>query len=329
MRTRKLGTSELDVPVICFGCWAIAGGSLWGEQDERDAIDAMHEAIDHGLNFFDSAEGYGGGESEELLGRGLSDRRDEVIIATKASPNHHAPADLKQACEDSLQRLQTDYLDLYQLHWPSREVPFEDTWGAMQELIDEGKVRAAGVSNWGPVDLDTILEHGHPEVDQVAYSLLFRAVEYEIAPKCEQEEISILCYSSIMQGLLADKYTSPDEVPDGRARSRHFSSDRPQARHGEEGAEELTFDTIAAIRDIAEEVGEPMHRLAIAWLIEQPAVGSVIVGIRSPEQARDNIAAANLELSGDVIEELSEVTQPLKEKLGENADMWQGESRIK
>jgi aryl-alcohol dehydrogenase-like predicted oxidoreductase len=199
----------------------------------------------------------------------------------------------------------------------------------MQELIDEGKVRAGGVSNWGPKDLDAILQHGHPDVDQVAYSLLFRAVEYEIAPKCEEEEISILCYSPIMQGLLADKYASPDEVPEGRARSRHFSSDRPQARHGGEGAEELTFDTIDAIRAIAEDVGEPMHRVALAWLVEQPAVGSVIVGIRNPEQARDNAKAGNLNLSTEVIDRLNEATQPLKEELGANADMWQGESRIR
>src|SRR6056297_2709170 len=105
-----------------------------------------------------------------------------------------------------------------------------------------------------------------------------------------------------MQGLLADKYSSPDEVPDGRARSRHFSSDGPQARHGEEGAEELTFDTIDAIRTIAEDVGEPLHRVAIAWLTEQPAVGSVIVGVRSPEQARDNIAAGEMSLSDEVID---------------------------
>ena len=329
MRTRTLGRSDLQVPVICFGCWAIAGDSIWGEQDERDAINAMHEAIDHGLNFFDSAEGYGAGGSEALLGRGLSDRRDRVILATKASPNHHAPDALKQACEDSLQRMQTDYLDLYQLHWPSREVPFADTWGAMQELIDEGKVRAAGVSNFGPQDLGTLLEAGRPASDQVAYSLLFRAVEYEIAPTCEAEGISILCYSPIMQGMLAGKFAKPDDVPDSRARSRHFSDERPQARHGEDGAEELTFETIAAIREIAEDLGEPMHRVALAWLIAQPAVGSVIVGIRSPEQARDNIAAGNLELPSEVIDRLNEATRPLKERLGANADMWQGESRIR
>ena len=173
MRTRRLGNSDLEVPVICFGCWGIAGDSIWGPQDEQHAVDAIRLAVDLGMNFFDTAEGYGGGESEELLGRGLRGLRERAIVATKASPNHHEPAALKQACEDSLRRLGTDYLDLYQLHWPGREVPFEDTWGAMQELIDEGKVRIGGVSNWGPQDIEAILQFGHPHVNQVSYSLLF------------------------------------------------------------------------------------------------------------------------------------------------------------
>ncbi len=329
MQTRKLGNSDLEIPVICFGCWAIAGGQWWGEQDEKDAIDAMRVAMDLGLNFFDTAEGYGGGTSEELLGRGLKGVRDDAIIATKASPGHHAPEDLKQACEASLRRLQTDYIDIYQLHWPSREVPFEDTWGAMQELIDEGKVRVGGVSNWGPKDLDDILKAGHPDVNQVSYSLLFRAIEYEIQPKCVEENISILCYSPLMQGMLTGKYDSPDDVPEGRARSRHFSSEREGTRHGEDGAEEETFDAIRKIQDIADDIGEEMTHLAIAWLIEQPAVGSVITGIRNPEQARDNAAAANLELSEDVLRRLDEATRPLKEKLGPNADMWESDSRIR
>jgi len=329
MQTRKLGASDLEVPVICFGCWAIAGGELWGEQDEQDALDAMREAVDLGLNFFDSAEGYGGGASEELLGRGLRGIRDRAIVATKASPNHHEPAALKQACEDSLRCLQTDYIDVYQLHWPNRTVPFEDTWGAMQELIDEGKVRVAGVSNWGPRDTDDLLRFGHPDVDQVCYSLLFRAPEYEIQPKCVEESISILCYSPLMQGLLAGKFPTPDDVPEGRARSRHFSGDRDGARHGEEGAEQETFAALGEIGRIADDIGAPMVQVAIAWLIEQPAVGSVIAGIRSPTQARTNAAAANLNLPGEVIDRLSELTEPLKQKLGPNADMWESESRIR
>ncbi len=329
MQTRRLGRSDLEVPVICFGCWAIAGGVWWGEQDEQDAIDAIHEAIDLGLNFFDTAEGYGAGASEELLGRGLRGVRDRAIVATKASPNHHSPEALKQACEDSLRRLDTDWIDLYQLHWPNREVPFEDTWAAMEDLIEEGKVRVGGVSNWGPGDLDEILRAGHPDVDQVSYSLLFRAIEYEIKPKCIEEDVSVLCYSPLMQGLLAGKFASPDDVPEGRARSRHFSKERPGTRHGEEGAERETFDAISAIGEIADEIGEEMTRVAIAWLIAQPGVGSVITGIRNPDQARDNAAAADLTLPSDVIDELRQVTEPLKAKLGPNADMWEGESRIR
>ncbi|MEA3402325.1 MAG: aldo/keto reductase [Armatimonadota bacterium] len=329
MQTRKLGNSDLEVPVICFGCWAIAGGQWWGEQDERDATDAMRLAVDIGLNFFDTAEGYGGGASEELLGRGLKGIRDDAIIATKASPSHHEPDALKQACEDSLRRLQTDYIDVYQLHWPSRSVPFEDTWAAMEELIEEGKVRVGGVSNWGPQDLDEILQHGHPDVNQVSYSLLFRAIEHEIRPKCVEEKVSILCYSPLMQGMLTGKYDGPDDVPEGRARSRHFSDEREGTRHGEEGAEEETFQAIDRIRDICDDIGEEMTHVAVAWLIAQPGVGSVITGIRNPQQARENAAAADLSLPQDVIDRLDEATRPLEEKLGPNADMWESESRIR
>lgn len=281
------------------------------------------------MNFFDTAEGYGAGDSEALLGRGLRGIRERAIIATKASPTHHEPAKLRAACEESLRLLGTDYLDLYQLHWPSREVPFADTWGAMEELIAEGKVRAAGVSNWGPRDLDELLRSGRPASNQVSYSLLFRAIEYEILPRCREEQIAILCYMPLMQGLLAGKFASADEVPPGRARSRHFSGDRPQARHGEPGFEEETFAAVRAIREIADGLGAPMAQVAIAWDLAQPGVGSVITGIRNPEQARANAAAADFELPPDALEALTRVTEPLKCLLGPNADMWQSDSRIR
>lgn len=329
MRTRRLGNSDLEVPVICFGCWAIAGDNIWGPQDEQDAVDAIRLAVDLGMNFFDTAEGYGAGASEALLGRGLRGIRERAIIATKASPSHHEPTKLRTACEESLRLLGTDYIDLYQLHWPSREVPFADTWGAMEDLIAEGKVRAGGVSNWGPRDLDELLQAGRPASNQVSYSLLFRAIEYEILPRCREEQIGILCYMPLMQGLLAGKFASADEVPPGRARSRHFSGDRPQARHGEPGAEEETFAAVRAIRAIAEELGAPMAQVAIAWDLAQPGVTSVITGIRNPEQARANAAAADLELPPDVLEALNRATEPLKRLLGPNADMWQSNSRIR
>ena len=330
MHTRKLGRSELEVPVIAMGCWAIAGDAFWGDQDEKEAIEAIHAAFDVGVNFYDSAEGYGAGESERLLGRALAGRRDQCIIATKAGGGqHHSPEGLREACEQSLRNLQTDYIDLYQLHWPNHNIPFAETWAAMEDLIREGKVRVAGVSNFGPLDMEELLEAGHPDVNQLAYNLLFRAIEFEIAPMCEENEIGVLCYSPMAQGMLTGKFASADDVPDGRARTRHFSSERENVRHGEAGAEAETFAAIAEIKSVADELGAPMHHVALAWLLRQPAVACVLAGMRSREQALDNAKAAELDLPDEVVERLSAVTDDLKAKLGANADMWQGDSRIR
>jgi len=162
----------------------------------------------------------------------------------------------------------------------------------------------------------------------MAYNLLARAIEYDILPLCEREQISILCYCSLMQGLLTGKFANADEVPEDRARTRHFSGSRPQARHGEEGAEILTFETIARIKKIAKELGEAVSDVSIAWLLAQPGVDSAIVGGRNADQAQRNAHAADLILEHDVIQQLSLATDPLKEYLGKNADLWAGESRI-
>lgn len=312
-----------------MGCWAIVGDRTWGPQDEGEALAAIHASLEAGVNFFDTAEGYGDGYSEELLGRALAGRRDEVIIATKVSRAHLAPEDLKRACEGSLRRLRTDHIDLYIVHWPSREVPIEETWRAMEDLQREGKVRVLGVSNFARADLTELLQVGRPEADQLPYSLLWRAIEYEVVPVCLEHEISITCYSPLAQGLLTGKFRSPDEVPPGRARTRHFSCRRPQARHSEPGAEAETFSAIDRIRAVAQEVGQPMNRVALAWVLAQPGVASVIAGARNPTQARENAAAGDLTLAEDVLARLAEATEELKRHFGTNPDMWESESRMR
>lgn len=329
MQLRRLGNSEIEVSAVGMGCWAIVGDSTWGSQDDSDTSEAIRAAMNAGINFFDTAEAYGDGYSEELLAKAFKGIRDRVVIASKASPNHHAPADLKKACEDSLRRLNTDYLDLYQLHWPSRAVGFEETWAMMEQLIGEGKVRVAGVSNFGAEDLSALLETGKPASNQLCYNLLFRAIEFEIQPLCVENEVSIICYSPIMQGLLTGKFASPDDVPEGRARTRHFSKDRPQSRHTEEGAEEETFAALDRIRDISRNIGAEMVDVALAWLLHRPAVATVISGIRNARQAAENARAATLDLDPRTVEELTRATEALKEKLGGNADMWQTQSRIR
>jgi len=169
MRYRKLGRSDLKVSVVSMGCWAIVGDRTWGPQDESEALAAIQASVDAGVNFFDTAEGYGNGRSEELLGRALGDRRNEVVIATKVSRAHLKPEALRESCEASLRRLRTERIDLYIVHWPSRQVPFEETWRTMEELQRQGKVRVLGVSNFATGDLTDLLEVGRPEADQLPY----------------------------------------------------------------------------------------------------------------------------------------------------------------
>ncbi len=327
MKYRKLGTTGIEVSVVAMGCWAITGDFNWGPQDEADSIATIHAALDAGINLLDTAESYGNGYSEELLGKALAGRRHEAIIASKVSGNRHDAQGLRQACEESLGRLKTDYIDLYQLHWPNWNVPFAETMGALEQLKQEGKVRAAGVCNFGRRDLTDVLATGKVETNQLCYSLLWRAIEWEIQPLCVENEVGILAYSPLLQGLLTGKFATAADVPDERARTRHFSGTRPHARHGEAGHEEATFAAIDRIRDISDGLGLPMAQVALAWLLAQPGVTSVLAGARHPDQIAENVQAAEVELPADALAALSAATEPLKVALGDNPDMWQPKER--
>ena len=323
MEYRKLGRSDLEVSAICMGCWALAGGTVWGDQDEQAAIGALRTAVDVGVNFFDTAEGYGAGASEAILGRAFKGMRDKAIIATKVSPNNMHPADLRAACERSLSYLQTDYIDVYYLHWSNWDIPFEETMGEMLKLKEEGKIRAVGCSNFGVKDLGAMLEISHVDVNQLAYNLLFRPIEYEIVPACLANDVSVATYSPMLHGILTGKFATLDDIPDERARTRHFSSARrPMTRHGGPGAEQETAQAMTRIREICDEAGLPMAQVSLAWLLRRPAVATVIAGARSPEQIKSNAAAAALELTDDMVTALNEATEPLRVAFGTNADMW-------
>lgn len=327
---RTLGRTDIRVSPVAMGCWAIVGDSTWGTQDETDAINALKAAHDCGINHFDTAEGYGAGYSEELVGKALRDVRDQIVIASKVSPNHAGTwDDLQKACDASLRYLQTDVIDVYYLHWPNRDVPTDEIIANFARLRDAGKIRAFAVSNFGKGDLTDLLTCGRPEVNQLPYNLLFRAIEDEILPVCRQHEISVNAYSPIAQGLLTGKFSSPDAVPEGRARTRHFASTRPQARHTEAGCEAETFAAISAVADIAAELGRPMAEVALAWLLQKPGIASVLVGIRNPEQARANAQAMQIELTPDTLARLAAATSQVKARLGPNPDMWQTNSRYR
>jgi aryl-alcohol dehydrogenase-like predicted oxidoreductase len=322
MRTTALPTTDLRISVLTMGCWALSGDATWGPQDEQVAIAAVHAALDQGINCFDTAPMYGNGIANRRLGAALKGRRDKAVIADKILPHMMAAKDVVAGCEESLKQLGTDYIDLYQIHWPSRTVPLAETWAAMQKLKDQGKIRALGVSNFGIGDLTDLLALGRPATNQLPYSLITRGIEWEVLPRCRAAGVGVLCYSSLGLSLLTDKYADADEVPIGRARTRHFSSKRALTRHGEPGCEEETFTAINAIRKIARSIGCTMPDLAIAWLLHKPGITSIITGIRTPEQAKFNAAAVNITLAPEQIAELDRVTEPVKQYLGRNLDMW-------
>ena len=330
MQFRELGKTGIRVSTIGMGCWAIVGGMNWGQQDKQHSLEALRAAYDAGITFFDTAEMYGDGLSEQLIAEALSDVRDKLVIASKVSPQNFAPADLRKACERSLANLKTDYIDHYQLHWPNREVPLEDSMATLIKLKEEGKIRAYGVSNFGPKDLkDSLCADYEISSNQLAYSMLFRAIEFDIAPICALNEVSILCYSPLLHGLLTGKFKTIKDIPEDRARTRHFNTNTwPLARHGEQGVEEEMMEVIDGLRAIAERLGESMANVSLAWLLKQQGVTSVIMGGRNAEQVQRNAAAVDTVLSNEVVVELSALSAALKEKMGPNADMWQAESRI-
>ena len=329
MQYTTLGSSGIRVSVVALGCWPFAGGKVWGDQDDDVSIATAHAALDAGITLFDSAEGYEAGHSERVLGRALVGRRDRGVIATKVSPNHLAPADIVEACERSLRNLQTDYIDLYQIHWPNHDLPLSDAVEALEKLKQQGKIRAIGVSNFGVQDLTEMLSLGECVTNQMAFNLLWRGIEDAVLPLCVENAVGILCYSTLAQGLLTGRYANADEVPDGLSRSRLFSSTRPMAIHEDPGCEAEVFASLERVRQIAAQLGVSMAAASIAWVRQQPGVTSLLVGARSPQELEQNLADQDLALSDDVVAELSAATESVKACLGSNLDMWETPSRMR
>ena len=330
MRYAMLGDTGIEVSRMALGCWPFAGGKVWGPQDDDASIAAVHASLDAGVNFFDTAEGYvDDSNSEEVLGRALEGRRGDAVIATKIGNANLHPSVVSEHCDASLDRLQTDYIDLYQIHWPNHDVPIEDTMAELLKLQDSGKVRALGVCNFAVRDLTDILECGAIVTNQLPYNLIWRALEFAIKPECVANNVGIICYSPLQQGLLTGRYASADDVPPGLSRTRHFNKNRVQAIHGEDGCEDETFATIAAVLKIAEEIGEHPAKISLAWLLAQEGVTSLLVGARNPDEVALNTPTFDYDLPADVVTALSDATDGLKQILGENADFWQSPGRMR
>ena len=320
MAKRMIGEAEFSS--ITMGCMAVADSAVWGPQDEQETIRTMQTARDYGVESFDTAPMYGNGYSEQLLGKAFHGS-DKVVIATKVPPEMMKKEDCIKACETSLKYLERDYIDLYQIHWPSSTVALEETMEAMLLLKRQGKVREIGVCNFGMEQLKEALNYEDLRSNQLMYNLFFRAPEFEMIPALQQNGLAMLTYSSIAQGLLTGKYATLDQVPVTLRRTRHYpASMNPHSPHSEAGCREEVEKAILNLRTFCNDHGYNMAQAAIAWLLSKPAVTTVIAGARTIHQLETNAASVQIKLSPEEIAELDQLSQEIKMKMGANLDAW-------
>jgi len=330
MKYAKLGKSNIDVSVLSLGCMGFSGGYYGIDRNDTESIKIINAALDLGINFFDTAQTYEKGVSERVVGEALKHIRHNVIIATKVGRREHYRSDtMVEACDSSLKNLQTDYIDLYYLHWPNMDVPFEDTMEGLEKLKKQGKIRMAGICNFGVKQMQMLEDTGKfdlLEVHQLPYSLFFRAIEYSIKQKTIEKGMSITCYSSLAQGLLSGVYKSSEDIPDYLKIARFYNN--PDVNwHMEQGCEKEIFTALSKLRKLCDEAGYTLPQASLAWLLKQKGVTSPLTGPKDIDELKQNCAAADTDLSDDFLCEMTSISEEVKEKLGDNADMWYSSAR--
>lgn len=308
MQNIRLGRTGLGVSRIAFGTWELGGD--WGATDEAAVIVAIRHAVDSGINLFDTAQGYGFGASERLLAKALEGRpRDSVVIATKGGLRPSAeggverdasPAWVRRGVDESLRALETDYIDLYQVHWPDPKTPFAETAAALADLKGAGKIRHVGVSNFSREEVEAFSAALQVETVQPPYHLFRRDIEASILPYTRAHDIGVLAYGPLAHGLLSGAMTVETKFAPGDWRA---SSDLFQ---GEPYRRNLRI--VEALQRFAEvELGTTVSQLAVAWVLSNPAVQVAIVGTRNPRHVDDAIAAADIKLDASALRRIDEI----------------------
>ena len=326
MEYRRLGKSGLKLPVVCYGAWAI-GGWMWGGTDDEAAIRAIRKAIDLGITCIDTAPIYGMGHSERIVGKAIAGRRDEVTIATKCGvrwdvvKGHHVfdskmndgtpvqirrflgAESIKKECEESLERLGIEVIDLYQCHQPDPTTPVEESWDAMLELQKEGKVRAIGVSNFTAEMMEKCLSRGPVASDQPLYNPLERDIEKDILPFCIENNIGVLAYSPMTQGLMTGKVTMDRKFPEDDVRS-HKPWFKPENR-------KRVLEMLKKIQPIADGHKATLAQVTINWVISQKGLTAALVGARNEKQVEENARAADFRLTEDELATIRNAVEEL------------------
>ncbi len=320
MQTRKLGTSDLHITPLGFGAWALGGGGwafAWGPQDDAQSVATVHEALDLGLNWIDTAPVYGLGHSEEVVAKALDGVANRPYVFTKCGRIWNADRQIgkslkaesiRQECEASLKRLRVDMIDLYQIHWPEPAEDIEEGWKAVQQLKAEGKIRWAGVSNFDGKQMDRIAKFGPIISLQPPYSLLRREIEPETLPYCGRQNIGVLAYSPMGSGLLTGAWS--------KERLAALPADDWRREKNKQFQEPL-FSRNLRLADLLKTIGarhnQSAGEVALAWVLRRPEVTAAIVGARKPGQLKELVGAADYRLTQ---QELTEIDTFLRDNPG-------------
>ncbi len=310
MEYRKLGDSDLNVSVIGFGAWGIGGAPFWSTEGDHPSCKAILKAFDLGINFFDTAPVYGFGHSEELLGKTLKSVRDKVILATKCglvwdkeqlgaiAKNAKRDSILKEV-EQSLRRLQTDVIDLYQVHWPDVDTRQEETMETLLEIQAQGKIRHIGVSNYSVAQMKECLKAGNIVSLQPEYSLLERSIETEAVPFCIENKIGIIAYSPLASGVLTGKYDKSTRFKDWRSKGIIGTFEG-------EGYEK-NIDKVDRLKALAQADSKTCGQMAINWVTRQPGLTTALVGVKNENQMEENLRAVAWQPSAGQQEEIEDI----------------------
>lgn len=313
MEYRKLGSSDLEVSVIGYGAWGIGGAPFWSSEGDHPSLASIKKAFDLGINFFDTAPVYGFGHSERLIGQALKPVRDKVIIATKCgllwdqeqlgSIKKVAKADsIFKEIDQSLERLGTDYIDLYQVHWPDVDTPQEETMQALLKIQEQGKIRHIGVSNYSIKQMEECLKVGPVVSLQPEYSLLQRKIEPETVPFCLKNDIGVIAYSPLASGVLTGKYDQTTRFKDWRGKGilGEFTGE----------AFVRNIKKVDRLKEIAGILGKTCGQTAINWVLQQPGLATALVGVKNPGQIEDNIEAVGWTVPEEISKEIDQLFSP-------------------
>lgn len=318
MKYRKIGNTELNCSEIGFGSWVISGGDAWTDTDDQTSMQVLQKAYDEGINFFDAAPAYGMGHAEELLGKAIKPFRKDCIIATKCGIVWNDRGDVYRLLskesifrevEDSLRRMQTDYIDLYQVHWPDFQVPVNQTMEALMKLKEQGKIRYIGVCNTPVFEMDDMRRYGEIVSSQNLYNMIDRNSKYfnmdpllyetekEILPYCEKNGMGFIPYAPLCQGLLTGSFK--------RGQNFHKTDVRNVNRNLVGANLQKNLETVERVRQVADEIGHKMSQLAINYLLKKEVVTTVIAGSTKTEFLMDNIASLDWQLDNTTYEKLN------------------------